>query len=121
MFFYDPTLNDDISLVRFHIGDTDKDGHFLDDEAISYWIEQHGVNKTVIIAIRHILSLMSRPDFRLDWMSVSGMKDAREGYKDLLRAKQRELDVSDVLAVGTISNPYRADSLQDSEGYPYDS
>jgi len=37
-FSFDENLADDVSLVRFHIGDTDDAGHFLEDETIQYHI-----------------------------------------------------------------------------------
>ena len=55
-FSFDPTLSDDVSLVRFHIGDTDEEGYFLDDETIQYWVNQDNVNSAVVSCIRFILS-----------------------------------------------------------------
>lgn len=113
-FSFDPTLGDDVSLVRFHCGDTDEEGYFLDDETIQYWVNQDTVNSAVINCIRYILSQLSRPDFKLDWMSISGMQEARKGYEALLMQKMAELGEVTFSATSTISLPYRADSLQDS-------
>jgi len=119
-FNFDPTLSDDVSLVRFHIGDTDEEGYFLDDETIQYWVNQDDVNSAVVSCIRYILSQLSRPDFKLDWMSVTGMQEARKGYEALLMQKTAELGEVHITAMATISLPYRADSLQDSSESGYE-
>ncbi len=116
-FTFDPDLADNISKVRFHISDVDDEGHFLEDETITYLLGQYSMGETVIYAIKHILGLLARPDFKLDWMSVSS-KEARDGYKDLLKEKEIEFGLS-AKAVSTISQPYRADSLQNSEESTY--
>ena len=119
-FNYDPSLGDDVSLVRFHIGDVDEDGYFVDDEAIQYWVDAGNAESAVIACIKFILSQLSRPNFSLDWLSVSGMKDAKQGYEELLRHKEWEFGIRQVYATSTISLPYRADSLLDSEEDTYD-
>jgi len=120
-FSFDPSLGDDISLTRFHIGDTDEAGYFLDDETIQYWIIQGNAESAVIACIKFILSQLSRPNFSLDWLSVSGMKEAKTGYEELLRQKEWEFGIRQVYATSTISLPYRADSLQDSDDGDYHS
>jgi hypothetical protein len=118
-FSFDASLGDNVSLVRFHIGDTDEDGYFLDDETIQYWVTQGNAESAVIACIKYILSQMARPNFSLDWMSVSGMKDAKMGYEELLRQKEWEFGLRQVYATSTISQPYRADSLQDTDDTDY--
>jgi len=118
-FSFDNALIDDVSLVRFHIGDTDEDGYFLDDETIDYWIAQGNVESTVIACIKYILSQLSRPTFKLDWLSVDGMVDAKQGYEELLRQKEWEFGLRHVYATTTITQPYRADSLQDTDDTDY--
>ena len=118
-FTYSSDLIDNVSLIRFHIGDTDSDGYFLEDETIQYWITADGVNKAVISCIKYILSQLSKPDFHLDWLSVSGMAQARAGYEQLLAQKQVELGIVTYSASATISQPYRADSLQDTDDEDY--
>lgn len=118
-FTFDNALNDDVSLVRFHVGDTDSDGYFLHNETIQYWVDQDNVASAVIACIRYILSQLSKPDFKLDWLSVSGMKEARAGYEALLVQKQVELGEIYITATSTISMPYRSDSYQDSSDADY--
>jgi hypothetical protein len=118
-FSFDATLSNDTDLVRFHIGDTDEDGYFLEDETIAYWVSQGNSESATIACIRYILSQLSRPNFSLDWLTVSGMADAKKGYEELLREKEREFGLRSIVPTSTISQPYRADSLQDTDDDDY--
>ena len=118
-FSFDASLDDNISLVRFHIGDTDSDGYFLEDETIEYWVNAGDVETAVIACIKFILSQFSRPNFSLDWLSVSGMADAKKGYEDLLKRKEREFGIVSITAASVITQPYRADSRQDTDDDNY--
>ena len=120
-FTFNVALTDDVSLVRFHIGDTNTDGHYLEDATINYFVTNSGVSTAVIRCIQYIITQLSQPDFRLDWMSVSNQA-AREGYEKLLKTKAIELGVSlsGAYAASTISLPYNADSYQDSSTSVYD-
>ncbi len=70
------------------------------------------VGGAVIASIRYIISQLSSPDFKLDWLSVSN-KEARAGFELLLKQKAQELGVSlGATASSTINNAYRADSDQ---------
>lgn len=116
------TLATDISLVRFHIGDNHDAGHYLEDETITYWVNAVGVNQAVIKCIRYIITQLSSPDFKQDWLSVSSA-EARKGYESLLKQKAQELNVSltGVTASSSVSLPYRADSYMttgDQDGAP---
>lgn len=118
-FSFDASLSDDISLVRFHIGDTDTNGYFVDDETIQYWVNAGTVESATIACLRFILSQLSRPNFSLDWLTVSGMKEAKEGYEELLREKEREFGLRSIIPTSTVSQPYRSDSRQDSTDATY--
>lgn len=117
-YFFNADLSDDVSLVRFHIGDNHDEGHYLENETIQYFVTADGVNKAVIKCIRYIISQLSQPDFHQDWMSVNS-GEARKGYEALLIQKAQELSVSLTGAVMscTVSNPYRGDSYQTSGTY----
>ena len=117
---FDASLADDVSLVRFHIGDNSVDGYYLEDETIQYFVTAGSVGSAVIACIKYIISQLSKPDFRLDWMAVSSMADARKGYEDLLAKKVIEFGLPLYTASSTISQPYRADSKQDSDDGVYD-
>jgi len=117
-----PALTDDVSLVRFHIGDNSSEGHYLEDETINYFVTASGVGTAVIRSIQYIITQLSQPDFRKDWLSVSN-SEARKGYETLLKAKAQEfgVSVSNVTMTSSVSNPYRTDSYMtaaDQDGAP---
>jgi len=112
-FTFDNTLSTDLAKVRFHIGDTSSEGNYLWDETINALVTSEGsVGGAVVASIRYIITQLSSPNFKLDWLSVSNEK-AREGFEKLLKDKAHELGISlGVTASATISSPYRADSDQ---------
>ena len=120
-FTYDPALSTNTSLVRFHIGDTSSDGAFLADETINYFVTNYSVGESVVRCIQYIITQLSQPDFKLDWMSVSN-KEARAGYEKMLKEKAQEFGIrlSKLTPTSTISQTYRADSYQDSDTAVYD-
>jgi hypothetical protein len=112
-FTFATDLSTDLALVRFHIGDTDSDGYFLADETITALLTSSGsVGGAVIASLRYIVSQLSRPDFRADWLSVSNAS-ARQGYLALLAEKRGEFGLSAITASAT--HVYRADSDQTEE------
>ena len=117
-FTFDPTLATDLSTVRFHIGDTNEAGHFLEDETITSLLTSTDLAHAVISCIRYIITQLSQPDFKLDWMSVSNMKDARVGFEGLLKTKAQEFGISatGAVAVSSISSAHRADSYENESG-----
>ena len=112
-FTFDNTLSTDLAKVRFHCGDCSSAGNYLWDETITALLASEGsVGGAVVASIRYIISQLSIPDFKLDWLSVSN-KEARAGFELLLKQKAQELGVSlGATASSTISLPYRADSDQ---------
>ncbi len=117
---FDNTLPTDLALVRFHIGDTNSEGHYLEDETIQYFITASGVGTAVIRCIQHIITQLSQPDFKQDWMSVSS-GEARKGYENLLKIKKQEFGISSAVATSSVTNPYRPDSYMtdgDQDGTP---
>lgn len=120
-FTFVPSLSTDVSLVRFHIGDTNISGHYLEDETINYFVTNNGVNEAVIQCIKYIITQLSTPNFSQDWLTVSN-EQARQGYENLLKTKALELGVSlsRVTSSASISLPYRADSYQDSSESVHD-
>ena len=112
-FTFDNTLSTDLAKVRFHCGDCSSAGNYLWDETITALLASEGsVGGAVVASIRYIISQLSSPDFKYDWLSVS-KKEARAGFELLLKQKAQELGVSlGATASSTISLPYRADSDQ---------
>lgn len=107
------TLATDLDKVRFHLGDTSSDGYWLPDETITALVASEGsVGGAVIAGLKYILTQLSRPDFRADWLQVSNA-EARKGYEMLLSEKRREFGAAAISA--TVTHVYRADSLATAE------
>ena len=118
-FTYDTDLADDISLVRFRIGDNKSDGYYLDDEEIQYWVDNaSSFGIALVRCIQYIITQLSQPNFRLDWMTVSN-EEARKGYEALLKqiAQQEGVSLAGLSATAEVATPYRADSYQDDAVY----
>ncbi len=116
-FSYDINLTNDSDMVRFHIGDTDDNGNYLEDETIIALIASEGsVGGAVIACIKYIMSQLSSPNFKLDWLTVSN-EQAREGFEKILddKAQQFGISKSGMVASSSIGLPSRADSFQDSD------
>jgi hypothetical protein len=121
---FDNSLGDDVSIVRFHIGDNHDEGHYLEDEEIQYFVTAGSVGSAIISCIKYIISQLSIPNFRKDWLSVTN-EQARAGYENLLKVKQQEFGISDATVTSTISHAHRADSYEylsevNDEGLHYD-
>ena len=117
-FTFATNLSTDLAKVRFHIGDTNSAGAYLADETINALVTSEGsVGGAVVACIKYIITQLSQPDFRLDWMSVSNA-EARKGFQELLKQKAQEFGVtlSGATAAATISLPHRADSLENEDG-----
>jgi hypothetical protein len=114
-FTFDSSLGDEVSLVRFHTGDTNESGAYLTDETIEALLVLEGsVGGAVIACIKYIISQLSTPNFRKSWLSVD-LDGARNEYKNKLKEKAQEFGVNDgsgIATSSTISLPYRADSYQ---------
>jgi hypothetical protein len=110
-FTFDPALANDVSLVRFHIGDTNEIDHRLEDATIQYFVTASGVGEAVVKCIQYIITSMSAPDERTGNYSKS-FANARAGYEALLKAKAQEFGVSlsGVTMSSTVSLPWRPDS-----------
>lgn len=117
-FTFATNLSTDLAKVRFHIGDTQSAGAYLQDETITALLTQEGsVGKAVLACIRYIITQLAKPDFRLDWMSVSNA-EARKGFELLLKQKAQEFGLSPNGAVmaSDISHAHRADSYENRDG-----
>jgi hypothetical protein len=108
---FDPSLSDDVSLVRFHIGDTVELDHQIEDATIKHFVDSDGVGAAVIKCIQYIIARLSQPDERTGNYSRSNA-NARAGYEALLKAKAQEFSISlsGVTMSSSVSLPWRADS-----------
>jgi hypothetical protein len=90
---FDPALGNSISKVRFHVGDTDVNNAMLQDETITALLVSQGtIEKAVIAILLHLISEMSRPNFRADWLQVDH-DSALKGLRDLLAEKRAEFGI----------------------------
>lgn len=110
-FTYTPATPDDITRVRWHIGDTvEATAAFSDEELLFAIAESQSWQKAVIWAIQTIIArLASEPDFRADWLSVNGQKGIAS-WRALLAEKRQLFGVPAVSARGQAV--YRSDSNQ---------
>jgi len=119
-FTFDTSLGTDLALVRFNIGDTAEEGAYMADETITALLASEGsVGGAVIASIRYILTQLSSPNFKKDWLSVDFEK-ARIGFEKLLKDKAVEFDISlsrGISMTSSISNVSRADSYQTDNTY----
>jgi hypothetical protein len=113
-FTFSNTLSTDLAKVRFHTGDTSEDGAYLADETITALLTSEGsVGGAVVACLKYIITQLSVPTFRKDWLSVDS-QSARQGFENLLKVKAQEFGIAafGVTTTATIANPYRADSYQ---------
>ena len=117
---FDPSLADDVSYIRFMIGDTNTSGMFLQDETIQAIFDMSDdYGDAIVECIQYIITQLSQPNFSLDWLNVSGMESARAGYEKLLERRKVEYSIQRMVVTSTIALPYRADSNQDSSVSTY--
>lgn len=115
-FTYDPANPDDVTRVRFALGDTVESTAIFTDEEITFVLSEAGsVGAAVVMCIRTIIAKLSEPDFQADWLRVSA-SEARKSWERMLSEKKREYGISTVIASATFT--YRADS--DAEDAPYE-
>lgn len=101
-------LSIDRDYVRFEIGDTTQDSAWLTDELIASLITKQGsANGAVLSGIKYIITQLSKPDFRADWLQVSNA-EARKGYETMLAEKKKEYGIGGLTAGVTYT--YRVDS-----------
>lgn len=114
-FTYTPASPDDVTRVRFALGDTLEAQAIFSDEEISFTLSEAGsVGAAVVMCIRTIIAQLSEPDFQADWLRVSA-SEARKSWERMLSEKKREYGISTLSASGTFT--YRVDS--DAEEAPY--
>ena len=114
-FTYDNTLSTDLAKVRFEIGDVNSEGHYLEDETINYFLTT-SIGQAVVSCLDHIITQLSIPDFKVDWMSVS-TAEARKAFENMLKLKCQKYGISQgAVMSSSISHAHRADSFENEEG-----
>jgi hypothetical protein len=119
MFTYDTTLSSNLALVRFEIGDTNEAGHYLEDETINHFLTS-SIGQAVVSCIEYIITQLSIPDFRLDWMNVTNGQ-ARSAFENMLKLKCQKYGISPGATItSSISHAHRADSYEMNKDGTYD-
>lgn len=108
-FTYTPSTPNDITRVRFAIGDTDTTAAVFTDEEITFQISETTTWQRAVIALLEslIARLAATPDFQADWLRVS-QAEALKAYQALLKIKRAEYGVATITA--TAKHTYRPDS-----------
>lgn len=111
-FTYVPSAPNNITRVRYHIGDTDEATMMFDDDEISMALNEEGsVGKAVIACIQSILARLSlEPDLQADWLRIDWRRSA-EHWRALLADKRQAFGLTARVSTSTVQ-PYRIDSKQ---------
>lgn len=115
-FTYNLAIPDDITRVRFHLGDTTEATAIFSDEEISFIIDETGSWRAAVIAgIRSIMArLAAEPDMTADWLRVDWRRSA-ENWRTLLNEKAQEFGIGKARASSGGQHPYRVDGLLKQE------
>lgn len=115
-FTYTPGTPNDITRVRFSIGDTVEDTAILSDEEITFAVTEQGSWQGAVIAcIRFIITKLSEPDFQADWLRVSA-SEARKSWERMLAEKKDEFGLGRSVSSSAVAT-YRVDSNQTEADY----
>jgi hypothetical protein len=107
-FTFGGDLSVDRDFVRFYSGDTDSERAFLSDELIASLVTEAGSKQQAVIdAIDYIITQLSQPDFRADWLQMS-FGEARKGYETRLKDMRRKFGLNAITARS--GHVYRPDS-----------
>lgn len=115
-FTYNLTSPDDITRVRFHLGDTTEATAIFSDEEITFVISEAGTwQKAVIACIRSVMArLAAEPDMQADWLKIDWRRSA-DNWKLLLSEKAQEFGISKARASSGGHHAYRVDGLVKTE------
>lgn len=122
-FTYTPATPDDITRVRYHVGDVVEETAIFTDEEIQFAIDEEGDWKGAVIAsIRSVMArLAGEPDMEADWLRIDWRRSA-ENWKLLLSEKSQQFGLGKARASSGGHHAYRPDGLQKSEPtYEHDS
>ena len=104
----------DVTKVRYYIGDTDANAAMFTDEEITMALSLEGsVPGAVIGLIRAAMArLAHEPDMTADWLTINWRRNA-ENWAALLKQRKAEFGLG-ARAVTGHQHAYRADSYQDT-------
>lgn len=109
-FTYTPIATD-ADRVRFHLGDTDPAAAKFSDEEIAGVLAEFGTyQKAVLACIRNLITRLSQPDFKADWLQVTN-GSAITSWRKLYDEKAGEFGlVTGRSFTSGVTNVVRADS-----------
>lgn len=115
-FSYTPaTSPNDVTKVRYWIGDTDEDAAMFSDEEIAMAVAMEGTAQMAAVSL--IRAAMARlahePDMTADWLRIDWRRSA-ESWAALLKQRKAEFGLG-ARAVTGYQHAYRADSFQRAE------
>lgn len=115
-FTYNLASPDDITRVRFHLGDTTEETAIFSDEEITFITGEAGTwQKAVIACIRSVMGrLAAEPDMQADWLKIDWRRSA-DSWKLLLSEKSQEFGVGKARASSGGQHAFRPDGLIKSE------
>lgn len=113
-FSYGNDLTNDLDWVRFKTGDTQSDEAFLPDELILSLLSiESSKQRAALAACAFIITQLSRPDFKADWLEVKN-STARAAYEKLLARLEGEFGIIPAARASRVRtrgvNTYRGDS-----------
>lgn len=110
-FSYTLPFATDTDRVRFHLGDTDATAVKFSDEEIAAVLTEAGDYKAaVLMCIRNLIARLSQPDFKADWLQVSGA-DAVASWRKLYAEKAGEFGLASGRTMGSgVTHVVRGDS-----------
>lgn len=111
-FTYTPASANDITRVRYHIGDVVEDTAIFSDEEIQFAIDESGTwQGAVLDSIRSVMArLATEPDMQADWLKIDWRRSA-ENWRLLLSEKGRQFGLRARASSGG-QHVYRIDGLQ---------
>lgn len=112
-FTYTPSSANDITRVRYHIGDVVEDSAIFTDEEIQFAITETGTwQRAVLDSIRSVMArLATEPDMQADWLKIDWRRSA-ESWKALLNEKAQQFGLGKARASSGGQHVYRIDGLQ---------
>lgn len=94
MFTYSEDLTNDRDWIRFKTGDTQLDKSFLSDEIITSLLATSASKQhAVLAAVGYIITQLSNPDFKADWLEVKN-STARAAWEKTLARLEGEFGIT---------------------------
>lgn len=110
-FNYNPAIPDDVTRVRFHIGDRAEAVAWYQDEEIDFAIDEEGGWKPAVISLLTgmIVEIGREPQMRADWLQINWAGSV-EALQAALAEKRARFGIA--ARSGSAKATYRSDSLQ---------